>query len=98
MQSVESALNEVKRVLRPGGKVLFIEHVYAPDNHLLLRLGQQVLNPLQQLLADGCHLTRDPEPLMAPAGLTVTQSRRFLVEGESLIAPHVAGIARYMPK
>ena len=93
VKSVEIALQEVKRVLKPGGKLLFIEHVYAPGNKPLLRLGQTLLNPLQQLLADGCHLTREPTTAMAAAGLSIKHLSRFQVEGESLIAPHVAGIA-----
>lgn len=62
----------------------------------LLWLGQRALEPLQRLLADNCHLTRDPLPAIQErfaAGGGV-EARRFSVEGASLIAPHVAGIAR----
>ncbi|CDY40936.1 BnaC06g30740D [Brassica napus] len=54
---VTRTLNEVKRVLRPGGVYLFIEHVAGEDGSFL-RLVQNVLDPLQQVVADGCHLTR----------------------------------------
>ncbi|EFH63500.1 hypothetical protein ARALYDRAFT_315955 [Arabidopsis lyrata subsp. lyrata] len=54
---VTRTLNEIKRVLRPGGTFIFIEHVAAEDG-TFLRLVQNVLDPLQQVVADGCHLTR----------------------------------------
>ena len=57
---LKGAVQEVKRVLKPGGKLLYWDHVYADRSRTLLRLGQNVLNPLQQALADGCHLNRYP--------------------------------------
>ncbi|CAM9747440.1 unnamed protein product, partial [Scytosiphon promiscuus] len=57
-----AALREVSRVLRPGGKFLFVEHIHAPEEGLSilgLRQQQDLLDPLQQQLADGCHLTRE---------------------------------------
>lgn len=55
---LKASLKEVKRVLKPSGKLLFWDHVYAEDSRPLTRLGQNVLNPLQQAIADGCHLNR----------------------------------------
>jgi SAM-dependent methyltransferase len=48
-----AALAEVKRVVAPGGKLLLIEHVAAPPGRPLVALGQRLLDPLQQLVADG---------------------------------------------
>lgn len=91
--------------LRPGGVVAFVEHTFDPDpSHRLMRATQRVLDPLQQLLADGCHLTRDPVPLFEEAGrgregegqlplLRLSKVERFCVEGGGFIAPHVAGLA-----
>jgi ubiquinone/menaquinone biosynthesis C-methylase UbiE len=56
---VTTALEEIHRVLKPSGKMLFLEHVQAEwDEQPFLRLSQNLLNPLQRALADGCHLDR----------------------------------------
>ncbi|KAF8072542.1 METTL7A [Scenedesmus sp. PABB004] len=61
------ALDEVLRVLRPGGQLLVVEHVAAPELGWL-RAQQALLDPLQQLLADGCHLTRRTDALLRSSG------------------------------
>ena len=55
---LKTSLQEIKRVLKPGGKLLYWDHVLADESKPLLRLGQKFLTPLQQALADGCHLNR----------------------------------------
>ena len=92
VDSVEKALQEAKRVLRSGGRFVFVEHCLAPSSKPILRLAQQVLNPIQIRLADGCHLNRNPLPLIRSA-FEVQQADEFILEGESMIAPHVAGWA-----
>ena len=59
---LKASLKEVKRVLKPNGKLLFWDHVYAENSKPLIRLGQNVLNPLQRAIADGCHLNRCGPP------------------------------------
>lgn len=54
---VDRALAEIFRVLRAGGRFLFLEHGLAPDANV--RKWQNRLNPLQRLLGDNCHLTRN---------------------------------------
>ena len=93
VEDVAGAVREAARVLRPGGRFLFIEHTAAQRGGLL-RLGQAVLNPLQVWLADGCHLIRDPLAAIEGAGFAGgVEAMRFEVEGMGLIGPHVAGIA-----
>ena len=78
-------------MLKPGGQLLFIEHVRAPDKQL--RLFQHLLNPLQQASADGCHLDRDTLSSIQSSGFSRTDASRFTVPGLGLIGPHIAGIA-----
>lgn len=62
-----AVLTEVRRVLRPGGLFLFIEHVAATDRPSLLRW-QQRLEPIWKRLAGGCHLTRQTGDLIQANG------------------------------
>ena len=89
---VPRAAAEAARVLRPGGRLLFIEHT-AARGAPFLRLKQAILDPLQQLLADGCHLCRDPLPAIEAAFGGAVEAERLAVPGQGLIGPHVAGIA-----
>ncbi|HEY8300839.1 MAG TPA: class I SAM-dependent methyltransferase [Jatrophihabitans sp.] len=74
------ALREVKRVLRPGGTLRFVEHGRAPSERV--RRWQNRLDPLQQRLAGGCHLNRDIPALMTEAGLQVRDLDTFYAAAE----------------
>jgi len=64
--AVEQALAELRRVVRPGGRLHFLEHGLAPDEGV--RRWQRRLEPAQLRLAGGCHLTRDIPELLVDAG------------------------------
>ena len=59
----EKSLLEVIRVLKNGGVFLCVEHIHADDGSLL-GMEQNILDPLQQLVANGCHLTRHTDVLL----------------------------------
>jgi len=69
--NVEAALREMRRVLRPGGRLLFVEHGRSPDRNV--ERWQERLNPYWQRLSGGCHLTRRVTDQMPAAGFRVEQ-------------------------
>jgi len=66
-----AALGEMRRVLKPGGRLLFIEHGRAPDERV--RAWQDRLTPLWRRLAGGCHLNRQIDDLIRAAGFAITR-------------------------
>ncbi|XP_021746952.1 methyltransferase-like protein 7B isoform X3 [Chenopodium quinoa] len=92
VKDVPRTLQEIKRVLKPGGLYLFVEHVAAKDG-TSLRLLQKIFNPLQQLLADGCHLTRETEKHISEAGFSSVNTSTSFISSALFINPHLYGIA-----
>eukprot|EP00268_Persea_americana_P026986 TRINITY_DN2650_c0_g1_i2.p1 TRINITY_DN2650_c0_g1~~TRINITY_DN2650_c0_g1_i2.p1 ORF type:complete len:214 (-),score=42.55 TRINITY_DN2650_c0_g1_i2:164-805(-) len=92
VKDVDMTLQEVKRVLKPGGQYIFIEHVAANDG-TPLKLLQQAVDPLQQLLFDGCHLCRETGKIISEAGFLDANVNMAFVSSVSLISPHVYGVA-----
>jgi ubiquinone/menaquinone biosynthesis C-methylase UbiE len=66
---VAAALSELRRVLKPGGTLHFLEHGLAPDERV--RRWQRRLDPVQKQIAGGCHLTRPIVELLVTAGFTI---------------------------
>ncbi|CAL5338490.1 unnamed protein product [Camellia sinensis] len=83
---------EVMRVLKPGGLFLFVEHVAAKDG-TILRFVQGILDPLQQRVSDGCHLTRKTGEYISEAGFSDVDINMAFVSVASILGPHVYGIA-----
>jgi ubiquinone/menaquinone biosynthesis C-methylase UbiE len=82
---VSAALGEIRRVLRPGGTLHFVEHGLAPDEPV--RRWQRRIEPLHQRIFGGCRLTRQIAGLLTAAGFTVSELDVFYDEH----APKYAG-------
>ena len=84
-------LSELRRVVRPGGELHFLEHGLAPDPDVVA--WQRRLEPLQRRLADGCHLTRDIPVLIADAGFVVDRIEQRYAKGPRPWSWFTTGVA-----
>ncbi|MGD9724028.1 MAG: class I SAM-dependent methyltransferase [Pirellulales bacterium] len=75
---IEQALAEFHRVLRPGGRFLFLEHGLSPDPGV--QRWQRRLNGLERLIADNCHLDRDIRALVGRQPFQSTECAEFYLE------------------
>ena len=89
------ALDEVRRVLRPGARFHFLEHGLSPDPGVAA--WQRRLEPLQMRLADGCHLTREPASLVSDAGFAVEQLTQHYAKGPKPWSWFSSGVAAKLP-
>jgi len=86
-----AALEEVARVLKPGGAFLFHEHVRGTG---LRRVVQEAITPLQKRIADGCHPNRDFEGELRRSPLTIEHIEHLrMPSGPSPVVPMVEGRA-----
>jgi ubiquinone/menaquinone biosynthesis C-methylase UbiE len=88
---VDVALEEVRRVLKPGGSLQFLEHGGAPDPKV--RRWQDRLTPLQRRLAGGCHLNRSIDALVRDAGLHIDQLDNYYLKGPKFFGYMYEGTA-----
>jgi len=86
------ALQELRRVLRPGGRMTFVEHGRSPDPEVVR--WQDRLTPVWRRIAGGCHLNRPIDLLIAASGFEVEVMERGYSGGPRVGAYLYRGVAR----
>ena len=88
----EDSLQEILRVLKPGGQFAFIEHVAAPHG-TRKRKTQDFIQPLWTWIGDGCHPNRETWQTIQQAGFGRVEIEHYTYGDGGLAAPHIAGMA-----
>jgi len=86
-----AALREMHRVLKPGGRYVFIEHGKA--ERASTARWQDRVDPLWSRLTDGCHINRAIDRIVAGAGFEMSALERFRGKGPGLVAQMYRGVA-----
>ncbi len=87
-----AALGEMRRVLKPDGRLIFVEHGLAPDRRV--EAWQHRLNPVWKRLAGGCNLDRRIDALIRDAGFHIATLETGYVKGPKIAAFVYNGVAR----
>lgn len=92
ISDIRRALEEMRRVLRRGGRLLFVEHGMAPEPGV--RKWQNRLDPLWTRVGGGCHLNRPIETLLTGAGFEIDRLQTGYMQGPKLMTFMYEGAAR----
>lgn len=87
-----TALGEMRRVLKPGGRLLFVEHGLAPDE--AVRKWQSWLTPAWRRLSGGCHLNRPIRTMIEDAGFHLDRLKTGYMPGPKPMTFMYEGVAR----
>ena len=86
------ALEQMRRVLKPGGRLLIAEHGRAHDETVLR--WQQRIEPVWKPIAGGCHLTRDIPALVEAGGFSIESMETMFLPGPRFATFNYWGSAR----
>ena len=89
---IRAALSEMRRVLRPAGRLLFVEHGRAPEPGVAL--WQRRLDPLWVRMSGGCHLSRKFDDLLADTGFRVEDLKTGYISGPRIMTFLYEGAAQ----
>lgn len=89
---LDAALSEVRRVLRPGGAMYYLEHGLSEDPKVARR--QNRFNPIQKRIAGGCHLNRKIDQILIDAGFELEHPAEFDISGPRIMSAMYSGVAR----
>jgi len=87
-----NALQQMRRVLKPGGKLIFCEHGLAPDERV--RKWQDRVNPVWKKVAGGCHLNRPIPDYIEEGGFTIQTLDSGYLPGPKFAGFNYWGIAK----
>lgn len=86
------ALEQVKRVLKDDGHLIFVEHGHAPDR--LIALWQDKLTPLWRRIGGGCHLNREIKEIISDAGFQIRELETEYLPGPRPMTYTYQGVAQ----
>jgi ubiquinone/menaquinone biosynthesis C-methylase UbiE len=89
---VPAALQQVKRVLRPRGQFIFIEHGRSPDSGVMA--WQERMTPFWKRFTGGCHLNRQIDKLITEAGFRITELKTSYLPGPRPLTYTYEGLAK----
>ncbi len=89
---IQRALGEIRRVLKPGGRLLFVEHGRSPDPSV--RRWQDRLTPVWRRVGGGCHLNRAIGELIEGAGFRIERIETGYMRGPKPMTFMYEGVAR----
>jgi ubiquinone/menaquinone biosynthesis C-methylase UbiE len=87
-----AALEGMRRVLKPGGRLLYCEHGVAPDENV--RRWQDRLNPTWSKFTGGCNMNRDILDMIAKSGFEITNDEQMYIPGARMLSYNFWGSAR----
>jgi len=90
--NLSTVLEEIRRVLKPGGQFLFVEHVAAPDQTRLRRI-QNWIQPFWTVIGDGCRPNRETWVALENAGFERVDYQHFRANVPAIVSPQIIGIA-----
>jgi ubiquinone/menaquinone biosynthesis C-methylase UbiE len=86
------ALRQIKRLLKSGGRLIFLEHGRAPDRRVVA--WQDRLTPFWKPIAGGCHLNRKVDELITAAGFQIVELKTFYLPGPRPMTYTYQGLAQ----